>query len=290
MTSKARILIVTGDDFGFSPSINAAVTQAHRQGILTSASLMVNGGAFEEAVSLARQHPTLEVGIHISLVRSRSTLPRQELPNLVDAGGGLPENPVAAGFRFYFSRPCREELKKEIEAQIQKFLDTGLTPTHLDGHLHFHVHPAVVDILLPLMEKYAIPSFRLPLEELAVSRRIDPGRLFDKTFHSLVYSRLSARALRKLQGKGFSHPDRFYGLLASGRLDEAYLLALFDHLEPGVTEIGTHPALSSPPELARWASGYCFEEELRALCSPRVREKLLERGIVLGGYRALQVG
>lgn len=288
MSENAKTLIVTADDFGFSSAINAAVIRAHEEGILTSASLMVNGGAFSEAVSLARQHPDLEVGIHISLVRSRGTLSHQRLPDLVDAAGDLPENPVSAGFRFYLSPAVRRQLQQEIEAQIQKFLDTGLTPTHLDGHLHFHVHPGVVDLVLPLMEKYAIPCFRLPLESLAVNRRIDPGNLLQKAFHSLVYSRLSTRAAKKLQKSGISHPDHFYGLLASGRMDEAYFLGVIETLEPGFTEIGTHPAISPPQELANWAPDYRFVEELNALCSPKVRERLREKGIVLGGYRALR--
>jgi hopanoid biosynthesis associated protein HpnK len=288
MNAPARTLIVTGDDFGFSSAINAAVIQAHREGILTSASLMVNGEAFEEAVSLARQHPDLEVGLHVSLVRSRATLDHRLVPDLVDRTGCLPEAPVSAGFRFYFERRLRHQLQAEIEAQIQKFFDSGLRPTHLDGHLHFHVHPTVLEILLPLMARYAIPSIRLPREDMSINRRIDPGRFWHQSFLSLVYSRLSGRALRKLARQKVLYPDRFFGLLASGRMNEAYLLGVIDRLGPGFTEIGFHPALGPPPELARWTSGYRFREELDALCSARVRDRLREEGIALGGYRELQ--
>jgi hopanoid biosynthesis associated protein HpnK len=288
MSEAARLLIVTADDFGLSPSINAAVIKAHAEGILTGASLMVNGGAFEEAVSLARRNPGLEVGLHLSLVRSPAALSHSEAPALVDAEGNLPENPVASGFRFFFNASIRALLAREAEAQIRKFLDTGLTPAYLDGHLHFHVHPAVLEILLDLAGKYSIPSFRLPRENLAVNLRVDSRHFLQKTFYAGIYSRLCAGARKKIRARGISHPDHFFGLLNSGSLDEAYFLKVIDALEPGVTEIGTHPALGLPPELERWAPGYRYLKELQALTSPRVRERLEARGVRLAGYRCLQ--
>jgi hopanoid biosynthesis associated protein HpnK len=288
MTDAARLLIVTADDFGLSPSINEAVIQAHAEGILTGASLMVNGGAFEEAVSLARQHPGLEIGIHLSLVRSPAALPHQEAAGLVDAQGNLPGNPVASGFRYFFKPDIRDLLAREAEAQIRKFLKTGLEPAYLDGHLHFHVHPAVLDILLDLAEKYSIPSFRLPREDLAVNLRIDSSHFLQKMVYAGIYSRLCAHAQKKIRLRGISHPDHFFGLLNSGSLDEAYFLGVIDALKPGVTEIGTHPALGLPAELERWAPDYRYREELQALTSPKVRERLEARGIKLAGYRCLQ--
>jgi hopanoid biosynthesis associated protein HpnK len=288
MTGAGRFLIVTGDDFGLSPSINSAIIQAHTEGVLTCASLMVNGGAFTEAISLARKHPGLEVGIHLSLVRSPATLHRREAPGLIDTAGNLPGNPVVSGFRFFFDRTLRAQLAQEAEAQIRKFLDTGLVPSYLDGHLHFHVHPIVLEILLDLAEKYSIPSFRLPREELFPNLRIDSRHFLQKTFYAGIYSRLCAHAHKKIRARGISHPDHFFGLLNIGNLDETYFLRVIDALEPGFTEIGTHPALSNPPELERWAPGYRYREELNALTSPRVRERLEARGVKLAGYRFLK--
>ena len=286
MTEKTRTLIVTGDDFGFSPSINAAVIRAHREGILTSASLMVNGPAFEEAVGMARAHPELSVGIHISLVRSRSTLPTAAAPDLVDGDGNLPENPVTAGIRFFFSARLKRQLEGEIRAKIKKSLPTGLPPAYIDGHLHLHVHPTVLDILLDLASTYSIPAFRLPRESLAINLRLDRKRRPEKTFHALVYGRLCAHAEKGMRQRGFFYPDRFFGLLACGRLDESYLIGVLETLAPGVTEIGMHPALALPPGLERWAPDYDYEGEFRALISPKVRETLQRLGIRLAGYRA----
>ena len=88
-----------------------------------------------------------------------------------------------------------------------------------------------------------------------------------------------------MRQRGLFYPDRFFGLMASGRMNETYLLGVLERLAPGVTEIGMHPALCLPPELQRWAPDYDYVGEFRALVSPRVREKLQQLGIKLAGYR-----
>src|SRR5664279_146259 len=117
--SKPRRLIVNADDFGRSASINQAVIRAHRDGILTTASLMVNEPACEEAVALARENPKLGVGLHLTLLCGRSALPPEQIPGLVDAGGEFTSNPAGAGFRYFFRRSLREPLRREIHAQFQ---------------------------------------------------------------------------------------------------------------------------------------------------------------------------
>src|SRR5712671_178540 len=88
-----RRLIVNADDFGRSRSINEAVIRAHREGILTSASLMVNEEASAEAIALARENPQLGVGLHLTLLCGHSALPRETIPGLVDAQRQFGNNP-----------------------------------------------------------------------------------------------------------------------------------------------------------------------------------------------------
>ncbi len=281
---KKKILIVNGDDMGASSSINEAIIEAHRRGILTSASIMVNGPAFEEAVSLAKSHPTLSVGIHLAVVRSGAALPVWEIPVLADSAGNLPGNPVAAGFNFYFNKELRKQLEREAEAQIRNFLAAGLTPTHIDGHLHFQVHPAVAPIAVRLAGEFGIRCFRLPREPLLMNLRLNSKHIAMKAFHSFVYSRLCANAEKLLRERGLFFPDRFFGLLASGFMDEEYLLGVIAGLPDGVTEIGMHPAMSLPSEMREWAPEYQYEKEFQALTSPRVKDLVREKGIVLAGY------
>ena len=142
-----RRLIVNADDFGRSHAINQAVIRAHREGILTTASLMVNEPAADEAVALARANPGLGVGLHLALVCGRSALPPSAIPHLVNTNSEFTNNPVAAGCRYFFSSQCKAELRDEIAAQFEKFRATGLPLDHVNGHLHMHLHPAVFKIL-----------------------------------------------------------------------------------------------------------------------------------------------
>src|SRR4051812_19780511 len=144
MDSKpTRRLIVNADDYGRSRSINEAVIRAHRDGILTTASLMVNEPGFEEAVALARENPKLGVGLHLALVCGRAALPQDQVPHLTDKNQNFSNDPVATGFRYFVCGKAKAELRAEITAQFEKFHATGLELDHVNGHLHMHMHPTV---------------------------------------------------------------------------------------------------------------------------------------------------
>src|SRR6266487_6764733 len=130
--SPARRLIVNADDFGRSHSINQAVVRAHREGILTTASLMVNGPAAAEAAELARENPRLGVGLHVSLVCATSALKPSEIPDLVDRDGNFSQNPVATGVRYFFRKDLRPQLEREIRAQFEKYRARGLPLDHVN--------------------------------------------------------------------------------------------------------------------------------------------------------------
>jgi hopanoid biosynthesis associated protein HpnK len=287
MTEARKTLIVTGDDFGVSSLVNGAIIQAHQQGMLTAASLMVNGGASQEAVALAKENPRLAVGVHITLVRGTCSLSPGDLFPLVDRRGQFSENPVFAGLRYFFEKAAAPLLEKEMEAQIRKFLSTGLAPSHVDGHLQLHVHPTILEILPRLAQKYSIPAVRLPREPLVINLRVDRRNPGLKLFHSFVYRWLCSRAEKKLRSSHLLFPDRFFGLLACGHMNESYLLRIIDRLEPGVTEMGLHPALALPSELKPFAPDYEYENELQALLSPRVKERIQARNIQLATYHSL---
>src|SRR5206468_1495957 len=123
--SAPRRLIVNADDFGRSSSINLAVIRAHREGILTTASLMVNEPSCAEAVALACDNPTLGVGLHLTFLCGHSALGPEAIPGLVNSRGEFGNNPASAGFRYFFSRSLREQLRAEMLAQFRKFRETG---------------------------------------------------------------------------------------------------------------------------------------------------------------------
>lgn len=163
-------VIFNADDFGRTPEINAAVIRAHRDGVLTSASLMVGAAAAGEAVALARANPALGVGLHVVVSSGRAVLPAARIPHLLDAGGGLPGATFRTGLRYALHQPARRELAREVAAQFERFADTGLPLTHVDCHEHMHIHPAVLGLLLPLAEHFGACGIRLPRDDFQLAR------------------------------------------------------------------------------------------------------------------------
>jgi hopanoid biosynthesis associated protein HpnK len=270
-----RRLIVNADDFGRSHSINLAVARAHDDGILTSASLMVNETGFEEAVDLARQRPRLGVGLHLTLICGRAALSPEQIPGLVDAQQRFTDNPVAAGFRYYFNRTLRPQLEAEIEAQFRKFRATGLRLDHVNGHLHLHLHPAVFRILRARATEWGLTHLRLTCEPFWMNTRLARGRWLYRISHALIGRRLSAGARGDLRRLGIRHTHRVFGLLQDAHVDEGYVLGLLRALPPGDSELYSHPSLDQ------------FRHELDALVSPRVQALVQSLGIALIRYQDL---
>lgn len=278
-------LIINADDFGLSAGANRAVIRAWHEGILTGASLMVGGRGFDEAISLARENPGLQVGLHLTLVQGRAVLPPDDIPGLTDPEGNFPLDPVAAGMRYFFSPPAKRSLRREIEAQILRFRETGLPLSHLDGHLNIHMHPTVFDILADLMPGYGITSFRLTREDLSRDPA-DPGRRrIGRMLDAFIFGSLANRCRPVLERLGIFHAGEVKGLLNSGRMTEEYLLKVLDRLRDGVTEIYFHPGCKPDPDLASRMPDYLHEEELAALTSEKVGKRITALGIRLRNYR-----
>ncbi len=274
-------LIVNADDFGRSPEINAAVLAAHREGILTSASLMVTGGAAEEAAAMARRTPSLAVGLHLVLVAGRAAADPADLPHLVDASGRFADDPVAAGLRLAH-RAARPEIEREIAGQLERFAATGLPLSHVDGHLHLHAHPAVLDLLLPLAVRHGARGVRLPRDPLRPALAWDRGRPFQKAAWALAFGLLARRAAPRVRAAGLAVPARTYGLMQTGAMSEGYLLHLLARLDAPTAEIYLHPTAGERLEPLGPNPG-----ELAALLSPRVRELVARRGLRLTTYAGL---
>jgi chitin disaccharide deacetylase len=270
-----RRLIVNADDFGLSASVNAAVIRAHRDGILTTASLMVNEPGFAEAVQLARENPTLGVGLHLTLLHGHSTLPPGQIPGLVNARGEFSNFPVGVGMNYFFRPGLRAQLRAEVHAQIQKFHATGLKLDHLNGHLHLHLHPVIFDILMEDPAAAGITHLRLTRDCLARSRRMSHGHWFYRISHAAIFEMLSSRARKRLADKNIRHAQITFGLLQDSRVDEDYILKLLPELPEGDSELYSHPSLDK------------FKHEFDALVSPRVREQMEKLGIELIRYQDL---
>lgn len=266
-----RALIFTADDFGLHTAVNEAVERAHRDGVLNAASLMVGAPAAADAVARARNLPGLRVGLHLVLADGAATLPRHHIPDLVDAGGRFGDRMARDGIRFFFLRWVRRQLAAEIRAQFQAFADTGLALDHVNAHKHFHLHPTVLSLILSIGREYGLHSVRLPHE---------PGM----TPLLLPWLWLMRR---RLEGAGITCNDHVFGIAHSGAMDETVLLEAIDRLPDGITEIYCHPATQSGAVIGASMPGYRHADELAALLSPRVRERIEALGIARGGFTDL---
>ena len=276
-----KSLIINADDFGISAGVNRAVISGWQNGLLTSASLMVTGDAFDAAVLLARKNPGLQVGLHLTLVQGRSAAKHNGLPSLTDHEGNFPNDPVFTGMRMFCLKSLRKQLAQEIEAQIVRFIGTGLPLSHLDGHLNMHMHPTVFAILCKLMPKYGISTFRLSRERLGNELRISPARTVGKSVAAFIFDRLAKRCLPELEKRGIGFTAEVKGLLNSGRITEDYLLNSLETLQNGLTEIYLHPSCADNPLLP----DYRQMAELAAISSQKVRDKIRSMGITVCNYR-----
>jgi hopanoid biosynthesis associated protein HpnK len=280
-----RQIIITSDDFGLSKGVNTAVEKAWQEGVLTCASLMAGGVAFDEAVAIARRNPGLQVGLHLTLVQGRSVLPHSQIPGLVDEAGCFSDNPVSAGMRYFFDKSLYKPILREIEAQIQRVADSGIPLSHVDGHLNIHLHPTVFGFLAELMPRYGITSFRLSRERLAHNLRFDRQRRLGKIAEQLIFLALTGHARPYLDRLGIRYAGEVKGLLNSGRMTEEYLLRIIDGLQDGLTELYFHPGILPDAEISQRMPDYCHAEELAAIVSPAVRQRFKELQITMQNYR-----
>ena len=264
-----RSLIVTGDDFGARPGVNRAIARAYDEGILTGASLIVTGEFLDQAVVLARERSGLATGLHLVLCDATSASPPGAIPDLVTPERRFPSAPGRTGMVHWIWRRRRSgQLEKEIRAQVERYLATGLPLNHVDGHHHLHMHPVIFDILVRCMEDYKIPWVRLVDEGRRARRPGDPllGELV-----AAVFGLLAARHRRVLARRGATlAPDRVYGLRATGRLDLQEWLRLLQQLRESTVEIYTHPDEDTDEG----------RRQLEALCAPELRS-----AVEAAGYR-----
>jgi len=276
METEGQIrLIVNGDDFGMSRGGNRAILRSHKEGILTSASLMITGNTARDAIQIARENPSLAVGLHLTLVRGKSSLKPSETLGLVDQRFQFDDSAIRAGLRYFFNRRLRQYLRQEMNTQIAEFRVTGIPMDHLNGHLNFHLHPTIFGLLKRYSRDWGIRAMRVTDDPLGLNLRMAGGRYLYRLSHALIFARLAARTRGPLERRRIAQTDRVFGLLQHGRITEKYLLKLLNSLTPGTYELYAHPDEDE------------HAHETEALCSPRVRELIQERRIELIRYSDL---
>ncbi len=278
-------LIVNADDFGISEEVNAGIVEAHREGIVTAASIMAVGGAFESAVAHCQLLPSLDMGVHLTLVGGKPLL-RWDC-SLVDGEGRF-----LSDSRLFLKRYLRgairlADIQVEWSAQIERVLDRNIPVSHLDSHQHVHALPGIMDLTLRLAKRYGIPFVRVPVEAWRWQRHCDRHTL-RRLFEGATLRAVWIATRLALKGKLGWPAVRFLGFQEGGRLDRTRLLRLVRSLKPGqVYEIMCHPGhRPRESELRLWH--YHHAVELTALIDPGIRSAIAWLGIELCSFAALK--
>jgi hopanoid biosynthesis associated protein HpnK len=263
-------IIINADDFGLCSCVNEGIVRAHREGVLSSATIMANMPGFAEAVALARDNPALGVGVHLNLLRGLPLSDPSKIAPLLGPDGRFLVSPRLLFGRIVSGKAKREVLERELRAQIEKVLRAGIVPSHLDSEKHMHAFPPVFQAVIDLAVDYGIKKVRF-IREFGLSRHISQSA--KAVFLSLCCARVSAR----IRSAGLVIVDRFYGISNSGRMTAADLRRLIERPEEGSVEIMVHPGLARPELFALEAlTGPYYinrfrESEWRAVTDPSVR-------------------
>lgn len=247
-------LILHADDLGFTHGFNDAIRDAHQRGALTSTCLQVTGFAYQEAVrEVLPACPNLGVGIHLNLVECRSILPHRLIPALTHADGTFRGyGPLLRGM---WDNSIRLQMREECRAQIEKALEDGVAPDHLNSHRHAHMLPGFFEIACELAAEFEIPVVRIVEERIHRPRPMRGGGylLRDANAAKMVLMNWLARRNRpKLTSFGLRASNAFVGL--------------------SYTAYGSREALSAAITAngrpAGWAGDWTIEA-LFHLCTPR---------------------
>lgn len=248
MTSS-RFLIINADDLGISPEVNRGIFTAYEKGVITDSSLLVKRPSAQEAIDIIKKDPAFRVGIHIDLdpllgwkSPGKERFPRQKLLTMMN-------EPEFAG-----------TVKQEIQEQTKAFLDTGLTPSHIDTHHHVHGFPRIFEMLLEVMNTYGIGAIRFSKQGYSLLGRED-----------ILPPPETAQWMEKmLQDRKIVYPHYLFDPLTSFSLKE---------LPDGVSELMAHPSLGGDP----WR-----KKDYEMIMNPQFMDTVREEKIELTSYAELQ--
>ncbi len=262
-------LIVNADDFGMTSGVNRAILELHAAGVLTSATLMANASATEEAVERAIRTPALGVGCHVVLADGMPLMPASEIPSLIDGSSGALHATLGTFVQKLMTGRIRsKEIESEAVAQIKRIQGYGVHLTHIDTHKHTHMFPAVLRPVLRAAKASGIHTVRNPFEP-EWSVRATPRAPWLRRMEVRVLRQLSNSFRRIVSEEGFKTTDGALGVLATGTLDARTVKAIVAAIPEGMYELVTHPGYNDA-DLARvrtrlLASRECERDALTAL-------------------------
>ncbi len=291
---RVKNLIVNADDLGWTEGVNHGIAEAHRQGLVTSASLLANGPAFASGVEMAHRTPALGVGVHLNLSNGSPSAPQLQVKSLLNDAGVFNGGPENLLLRLAGRSLALEEVEREWHAQIQKIREAGIQPTHLDGHKHVQMLPGLFEIALRLAKRHGIRAIRISHEASALRAALSAGG-GQKT--SVVLKQgVQARGLKLLahdaremaDRAGIVTADYFCGIAQAGELTREGVARLLSNLPEGTTELMCHPGFAGD-DLRKTQTRLqtSRQSELEILTDTTIRNLVASQGIRLINYGLL---
>ena len=292
--ARVRNLIVNADDLAWAEGVNRGIAEAHRNGIVTSTTILANGAAFASAVDLVKVTPSLGVGVHLNLSDGKPVSPPETVPSILNDRGEFKGGPDALLLRVARRNLRLKEVEIEWESQIQKVVNAGIQPTHLDGHKHVHMLPGMFEIVLRLAKRNNIAAVRISHEGSTLRAALSTGEkqnipLVMKQGVQARVLKLLARDARALsEAAGIASTDYFCGIAQTGELTIEGMKCLLQNLPEGTTEMMCHPGFMDK-ELEESATRLqdSRELEVQILTSPDIRNLVASQGIRLIDYAFL---
>jgi hopanoid biosynthesis associated protein HpnK len=284
-----RRLIVNADDFGLTSGVNRAIARGNSDGIVTSATVMANSRAFDEAVQLARSQSTLKTGCHVVLIDGEPlTAPASTLTNGSSRFRNSLKEFASAAVRKQIS-PA--EIQQEAEAQICRLQAAGLNVTHVDSHKHTHMFPHVLRPVLRAAKTCGVRAVRNPFEPWRCWPRsvvLSSGSMWLRAAGVGCFGAFAAAFRKAVQEENVLTTDGSIGIVATGKLNLHLLLCTLENLPKGTWELVCHPGYSDADlQAAGTRLTQSREIELEALTSPEVKDLIARRGIELISYADL---
>ena len=284
-------LIVNADDLGWTAGVNRGIAEAHRHGIVTSASLLANGSAFASGVEVACSTPGLGVGVHLNLSDGAPVAARELVTSLVNDAGEFEGGPENLLLRIASRGLALHEVEQEWEAQIEKVRDAGIQPTHVDGHKHVHMLPGLFEIALRLAKRYAIAAIRVAHEASSLRAALSTGEQLHTA--AVLKQGVQARGLKLLardareqaERVGISTADYFCGIAQTGEMTKDGVAQLLRNLPEGTTELMCHPGYADEAlQQTHTRLQASRQTELEILTDVEIRNLVASQGIRLIDY------
>jgi chitin disaccharide deacetylase len=279
-------LIISGDDFGLHSSINEAIEKGFQEGVLTSASILVNGKKFDEAVRISKRNPKLGIGLHFNIIEGLSIAGEKNVSSIVDEKGLFFDSHNTLAKKIIIGKAKLEEIELELDAQINYCNKSGLSITHIDSHRHLHMLPEVYKLVVKVSNKYGINKFRYlnpPLVDISVSINF---KIILSIFFKIIKNRFTKNVIT---------PDYFLGFFNSGNLKYNYIHDVLKKIKSGIIEIGFHPGLDNEiltNTFSTWNNYYDYsfdwEGDFNTIINPKFKEYVEENDIKLESYESLK--